>query len=97
MNTDLVTLAGVSKHYGAQRAIDGLDLQLRQGECVALAGHNGAGKSTLIKLVLGLIRPTHGRVTLFGEDAHSRAAARLRDRIGYLPETVALHPSLTGA
>lgn len=96
MNTDLVTLAGVSKHYGAQRAIDGLDLQLRQGECVALAGHNGAGKSTLIKLVLGLIRPTHGRVTLFGEDAHSRAAARLRDRIGYLPETVALHPSLTG-
>lgn len=96
MNTDLVTLAGVSKHYGAQRAIDGLDLQLRQGECVALAGHNGAGKSTLIKLMLGLIRPTHGRVTLFGEDAHSRAAARLRDRIGYLPETVALHPSLTG-
>ncbi|AHC48877.1 ABC transporter ATP-binding protein [Achromobacter xylosoxidans] len=96
MKTDLVTLAGVSKHYGAQRAIDGLDLQLREGECVALAGHNGAGKSTLIKLVLGLIRPTHGRVTLFGEDAHSRAAARLRDRIGYLPETVALHPSLTG-
>lgn len=96
MNTDLVTLAGVSKHYGAQHAIDGLDLQLREGECVALAGHNGAGKSTLIKLVLGLIRPTHGRVTLFGQDAHSRAAARLRDRIGYLPETVALHPSLTG-
>ncbi|MFY3682129.1 ABC transporter ATP-binding protein [Achromobacter xylosoxidans] len=96
MKTDLVTLAGVSKHYGAQRAIDGLDLQLREGECVALAGHNGAGKSTLIKLVLGLIRPTDGRVTLFGEDAHSRAAARLRDRVGYLPETVALHPSLTG-
>ncbi|MCZ8442474.1 ABC transporter ATP-binding protein [Achromobacter xylosoxidans] len=96
MKTDLVTLAGVSKHYGAQLAIDGLDLQLREGECVALAGHNGAGKSTLIKLVLGLIRPTDGRVTLFGEDAHSRAAARLRDRVGYLPETVALHPSLTG-
>ncbi|CUJ65233.1 ABC transporter ATP-binding protein [Achromobacter xylosoxidans] len=96
MKTDLVTLAGVSKHYGAQRAIDGLDLQLREGECVALAGHNGAGKSTLIKLVLGLIRPTDGRVMLFGEDAHSPAAARLRDRVGYLPETVALHPSLTG-
>ncbi len=96
MNTDLVTLSGVSKHYGAQRAIDGLDLQLREGECVALAGHNGAGKSTLIKLILGLIRPTQGRVALFGHDAHSPAAARLRDRIGYLPETVALHPSMTG-
>ncbi|MBO9332715.1 ABC transporter ATP-binding protein [Achromobacter sp. HZ01] len=96
MNTDLVTLSGVSKHYGAQRAIDGLDLQLREGECVALAGHNGAGKSTLIKLILGLIRPTQGRVALFGHDAHSPAAARLRNRIGYLPETVALHPSMTG-
>lgn len=97
MNTDLVTLAGVSKHYGGLRAIDGLDLRLREGECVALAGHNGAGKSTLIKLILGLIRPTHGRVALFGHDAHGTAAARLRGKIGYLPETVALHPSMTGA
>lgn len=96
MSTDLVTLTGVSKHYGAHQAIDGLELQLREGECVALAGHNGAGKSTLIKLILGLIRPTRGRVALFGQDAHSPAAARLRGRIGYLPETVALHPSMTG-
>lgn len=96
MNTDLVTLSGVSKHYGAHHAIDGLELRLREGECVALAGHNGAGKSTLIKLILGLVRPTRGRVALFGHDAHSPAAARLRNRIGYLPETVALHPSMTG-
>lgn len=96
MNTDLVTLSGVSKHYGAHHAVDGLELQLREGECVALAGHNGAGKSTLIKLILGLIRPTRGRVALFGHDAHSPAAARMRNRIGYLPETVALHPSMTG-
>ncbi|ADP17865.1 copper transport ATP-binding protein NOSF [Achromobacter xylosoxidans A8] len=96
MSTDLVALTGVSKHYGAQQAIDGLDLQLREGECVALAGHNGAGKSTMIKLILGLIRPTRGRVAIFGQDAHSPAAARLRGRIGYLPETVALHPSMTG-
>jgi Cu-processing system ATP-binding protein len=97
MSTALVTLSGVSKHYGTHRAIDGLDLDLHEGECVALAGHNGAGKSTLIKLVLGLIRPSHGRVTLFGQDAHSPAASRLRGRIGYLPETVALHPAMTGA
>ncbi|MFD4838605.1 ABC transporter ATP-binding protein [Achromobacter sp. NPDC058515] len=97
MSTALVTLSGVSKHYGTHRAIDGLDLDLHEGECVALAGHNGAGKSTLIKLVLGLIRPSHGRVTLFGQDADSPAASRLRGRIGYLPETVALHPAMTGA
>ena len=63
---------------------------------VALAGHNGAGKSTLIKLILGLIRPSAGRVALFGHDAHS-PRAQLRARVGYLPETVALHPSMTGA
>lgn len=97
MSNALVTLSGVSKHYGNHRAVNVLDLDLREGECVALAGHNGAGKSTLIKLILGLIRPTHGRVTLFGHDAHSPAAARLRARIGYLPETVALHPAMTGA
>ncbi|MGH8817798.1 MAG: ABC transporter ATP-binding protein [Achromobacter pestifer] len=97
MNTELVTLSNVSKHYGSQQAVEGLDLQLHEGECVALAGHNGAGKSTLIKLILGLIRPTRGRVALFGHDAHGAAAARLRGKIGYLPETVALHPSMTGA
>ena len=64
---------------------------------MALAGHNGAGKSTLIKLILGLIRPSAGRVALFGHDAHSPRAAQLRARVGYLPETVALHPSMTGA
>ncbi|CAP44692.1 ABC transporter ATP-binding protein [Bordetella petrii] len=97
MTTPQVVLAGASKHYGQHRALDRVDLELRAGECVALAGHNGAGKSTLIKLVLGLIRPTHGRVQLLGHDAASRQAARLRHDIGYLPETVALHPAMTGA
>ncbi|MBO9357448.1 ATP-binding cassette domain-containing protein [Bordetella petrii] len=92
-----VALAAASKHYGPHRALDNVDLQLHAGECVALAGHNGAGKSTLIKLVLGLIRPTHGRVLLLEHDAASRQAARLRHDIGYLPETVALHPAMTGA
>ncbi|HYG45859.1 MAG TPA: ABC transporter ATP-binding protein [Bordetella sp.] len=84
-------------HYGQHRALDGIDLELHAGECVALAGHNGAGKSTLIKLVLGLIRPTHGQVLLLGQDAASRQAAHLRHDIGYLPETVALYPAMTGA
>lgn len=97
MNPVHVSLTGASKHYGSHRALDSVDLELRAGECVALAGHNGAGKSTLIKLVLGLTRPTHGQVRLLGHDAASRAAARLRHDIGYLPETVALHPAMTGA
>ncbi|WP_353172926.1 ABC transporter ATP-binding protein [Paracandidimonas soli] len=91
-----VSLQAVTKIYGDQRAVDGVSFDLRPGECVALAGHNGAGKSTLIKLILGLIRADEGRVMALGHDTCSPAAAQQRRHIGYLPETVALHPSLTG-
>ncbi|MDK4615001.1 ATP-binding cassette domain-containing protein, partial [Kingella kingae] len=95
MNT-LLTLSQVTKQYGAQKAVNNVDLTLQAGECVGLAGHNGAGKSTMMKLILGLISPTVGSVTLLGENVSGNRAAEIRRQIGYLPETVALHPSLTG-
>lgn len=91
-----IDLRRVTKRYGALAAVDDVSLFLEPGECVILAGHNGAGKSTLIKLILGLIRPESGTVRVLGDLAASPAAARNRRLIGYLPETVALHPSLTG-
>jgi Cu-processing system ATP-binding protein len=97
MSGTTVELIGIAKQYGAQRAVEDVDLVLRQGECVALAGHNGAGKSTLIKLMLGLIRPTRGKVVVLGEDPAAGAAARARTEVVYLPENVALHPAMTGA
>jgi len=97
MNAPTVALSGLSKNYGPQRAVNNVDLTLQPGECVALAGHNGAGKSTLLKLTLGLLRPTEGRAIVLGHDACGKAAVRLRSQIGYMPETVALHPALTGA
>lgn len=97
MNNIHLTLSQVSKHYGAQKAVNAVDLTLQAGECVGLAGHNGAGKSTIMKLILGLIRPDSGSVLLFGENlSGSLKTADIRRQIGYLPETVALHPSLTG-
>ncbi len=92
-----IELQSVTKTYGSLRAVDAVSFVLQPGECVILAGHNGAGKSTLIKLILGLIRADAGQVRVLGEPAGSRAAAHQRRHIGYLPETVALHPSLTGA
>lgn len=91
-----IQLRDATKCYGRQRAVDRVTLVVHPGECVVLAGHNGAGKSTLIKLILGLIHPDEGEVSMLGHPASSPDAARSRRHIGYLPETVALHPSLTG-
>ena len=94
MNNQHLILSNVTKQYGAQKAVNDVNLTLHAGECVGLAGHNGAGKSTIMKLILGLIRPNVGSVMLFGEPVSN--AVHIRRQIGYLPETVALHPSLTG-
>ncbi len=91
-----VILSAVTKHYGAVHAVSGVDLALQAGECVALVGHNGAGKSTLIKLMLGLIQPTSGTVSVFGGDPATDAGARARRDVGYLPENLALYPTMTG-
>ena len=90
MSAHHVELRNVTKRFGAQKAVNQVDLVLKAGESVGLAGHNGAGKSTLIKLILGLITPTEGEVMLLGERTGSKAGAQLRSQIGYLPETVAL-------
>ncbi len=97
--TDAVTvrLDAVSKQYGAVRAVDRVDLALHRGQCVALVGHNGAGKSTLIKLMLGLIRPTSGRVEVLGSDVADKRFGDVRSAIGFLPESVVFPPTMTGA
>ena len=97
MTGNAVEIAAVAKEYGGLSAVRDADLVLRAGECVALAGHNGAGKTTLIKLMVGLIRPTHGRVAVLGEDPAARTGANSRLDIGYLPENLAFHPAMTGA
>ncbi|MDR3461628.1 MAG: ABC transporter ATP-binding protein [Beijerinckiaceae bacterium] len=97
MTDETVVMRGVTRRYGRQDAVCDFDLTLRAGECVGLVGHNGAGKSTLIKMMLGLVRPSAGSVRVLGEDPAVGAAARARRELGYLPENVALHPSMTGA
>ncbi len=62
----VVRLQGLTKTYGAVRAVDGIDLEIRRGEAVALLGPNGAGKTTTISMLLGLLTPTAGTVEVFG-------------------------------
>ncbi len=86
---------GLSKHYGARRAIDGVDMRLQESEVVALLGPNGAGKSTFLRCALGLVRPTAGSVRVFGSSPHSGDRSVMR-RVGYVPERYALYPALSG-
>lgn len=92
----LVELARVARRYGAVTAVEDVTLALEPGEVVALVGHNGAGKTTLIKLILGLVAPTAGSVSVLGADPASARGAAMRRRLGFLPENVAFHGAMTG-
>jgi ABC-2 type transport system ATP-binding protein len=83
----------LTKRYRATLAVDALDLVAPAGQLVGFLGPNGAGKSTTIAMLLGLTRPTGGRIILFGRDAarHRRA---VQPRIGALFEPAALYPFL---
>ncbi len=76
---------GLSKRFGAQVALDGVDLQLPTGAVYVLAGANGAGKSTLLHVLLNLVRPDEGRSEVRGLDTRS-AGALVRAGVGYVPE-----------
>jgi len=92
-----IDLARVSKHYGAQAALDGVDLAVAEGEFVALVGGSGSGKTTLLKTINGLIRPDAGGVTVAGQDVGATPAHLVRRRIGYVFQEVGLFPHLTVA
>ena len=75
------------------RALDDLTFEVAPGEVFGLLGPNGAGKSTTLKLLTGLVTPTHGRAQLFGEPAF---AVHARRRVGFLPENPVFYDYLTG-
>lgn len=85
----------LTKHYGSRVAVNRLNLEVRRGEIVGFLGPNGAGKTTSIRMILGLIASTAGRVELFGYDLATKRASLL-PRIGALVETPALYLHLTG-
>ena len=96
MNNDpVIDAEALVKTFGSVRALDGLDLTVEAGEVHGFLGPNGAGKSTTIRVVLGLMKASGGRIELFGADPWRQAAA-LHDRLAYVPGDVALWPGLTG-
>ncbi|MEU4744698.1 ABC transporter ATP-binding protein [Actinosynnema sp. NPDC023658] len=93
--TAAISMSGLVKTFGPTRALDGLDLTVRQGEVHGFLGPNGAGKSTAIRVLLGLLRADAGSASLLGGDPW-RDSAALHRRLAYVPGDVSLWPNLTG-
>jgi heme ABC exporter ATP-binding subunit CcmA len=89
-----VRASGLVKRFGERRAVDGVDVAVSAGECLAVLGPNGAGKSTLLRMLATLLRPDEGEVSVCGH-ALPAGAGRARAEIGYLGHDPLVYLDLT--
>ncbi|HEY8761781.1 MAG TPA: ABC transporter ATP-binding protein [Candidatus Dormibacteraeota bacterium] len=92
MTEDAVTVAGVSKSFGSLKVLDDVSLQVRSGEVYGLLGPNGSGKTTLIRMLVGLILPDAGSVTVLGTRMPN---VGILGNVGYMTQQAALYPDLS--
>lgn len=93
--TSAIETADLSKAFGSNKALSGLDLRVERGEVFGLIGPNGAGKTTTMRLLLDLIRPSGGSVKVLGLNPHG-AGPELRRRVSFLPGELRLTSRVTG-
>jgi len=91
--TDALALSGLTKTFGAKRAVDDLSLTVRSGTLYALLGPNGAGKTTTLRMVAGLLKPDGGAISVFGVDVLADPAAAKR-LIAWAPDEPMLYDRL---
>jgi amidase len=92
----VLQVADLRAGYGRVPVLHGVNLQIREGEAVGIVGHNGMGKTTLLKVIMGLMPSTGGRIELDGTDATGTAAhQRSQMGIGYVPQGRGILPGLT--
>jgi len=89
-----IEVTGLHKHYGDKHAVDGLDLEIRQGEVFALLGPNGAGKSTTVEILEGFRKRTAGEVSVLGHDP-AHPSREWRERLGVMLQTTSDQLALT--
>ena len=90
----LIEISGLSKRFGSFLALDNLSLQVMPGEIFGLLGPNGAGKTTTIKVIMGLVEPSSGKICVCGFDPFSNSV-EVKARIGYVAENPIVYESLS--
>lgn len=91
---DIIKVNGLKKFFGDVKAVNGISFNVKQGEVFGLLGPNGAGKTTTIKLLLGLLEPNEGEMSVFGMNPE-RDEVEIKRRIGYVSEEPLIFKSLT--
>lgn len=91
----IIVASNLTKRFRGLLAVDGLDLTVERGEVFGFLGPNGAGKSTTLRMMVGLIKPTHGSIKLFGHDAWREHVPALR-KVGAMIESPAFYKYLSG-
>src|SRR6187549_886959 len=95
MNPPAVAVDALSKIFGTTAAVAELSFEVAAGEIFGLLGPNGAGKTTTLRILAGILSPTHGRVLVAGLDVAADPLG-VRQRLGFLTNTTGLYPRLTG-
>ena len=91
----LVEVKGLQKNFGQFQALKDVSFEVNAGEVLGYIGPNGAGKSTTIRILLGIIRATQGKVQIFGKDVWEDSI-EIHKKIAYVPGDVYLWPNLSG-
>lgn len=89
----MVRIEGLNKSYGSFKALDNLNLEIRQGELFGFVGPNGAGKTTTMRIISGLLKADSGTVMVAGVDAR-KDIGRLKEKIGYMPDFFGVYDNL---
>lgn len=92
----MLELCDISKNFGDIKAVEAVSLKVNEGEMLGLVGPNGSGKSTLLKIMLGISKPSSGRILFNSGELTEKGWQDFRRRIGYMPERVSFYDNLTG-
>jgi ABC-2 type transport system ATP-binding protein len=85
----------LTKHFGNNKAVNGVSFEIKKGEIFSLIGPNSSGKTTIVKSILGLLQPTHGLITIDGIDI-SKKPEEAKKVLGYIPDEPSVWPYMTG-